>query len=164
MAERECYVCCEGGRDVVSAGCRCEGRYIHRACLVRLLSELEVDGCCSVCRAPYSQVTRTLRDAPAPSAPRIPRAPCMYTIAMAFFVVGWISFLSVLIDATSCPYLPCPEQHTAHLVLVGGVAAASICASVITFGVAVRNEGRAVSSALDRAQPPRSTLVLEVAL
>lgn len=51
----ECYVCANASALVCDI-CYCKGRYIHTECQKKLIETLEKDGCCSVCREPYTNV------------------------------------------------------------------------------------------------------------
>lgn len=55
----ECFVCLDGV-DAPLARCRCTDRYVHDACLVRLLGTSGVNRC-AVCSAPYAKVAVTSR-------------------------------------------------------------------------------------------------------
>ena len=52
----ECYVC-TGGGNVLTNVCLCTDRYIHEECQRKLISTIERDGKCSVCKQKYSNVS-----------------------------------------------------------------------------------------------------------
>ena len=56
MTPPECYVCTESDPAPRKSACKCTDRYIHDACLVKML-ETTRRAQCPACAAPYTNVT-----------------------------------------------------------------------------------------------------------
>jgi hypothetical protein len=56
MTPPECYVCTESDPRPQKSACQCTDRYIHDACLVKML-ETTRHARCPVCAAPYANVS-----------------------------------------------------------------------------------------------------------
>ncbi len=56
MTPPECYVCTESDPRPQRSACQCTDRYIHDACLVKMLEETTRHARCPVCAAPFANV------------------------------------------------------------------------------------------------------------
>ena len=57
MTPPECYVCAESDPRPQRSACQCTDRYIHDACLVKMLEETTRHARCPVCAAPFANVS-----------------------------------------------------------------------------------------------------------
>ena len=57
MTPPECYVCTESDPRPQKSACQCTDRYIHDACLIKMLETTRHAPRCPVCVAPYTNVS-----------------------------------------------------------------------------------------------------------
>ena len=57
MTPSECYVCTESDPRPQKSACQCTDRYIHDACLVKMLETTRHSPRCPVCAVPYANVS-----------------------------------------------------------------------------------------------------------
>ena len=57
MTPPECYVCTESDPRPQKSACQCTDRYIHDACLIKMLETTRHSPRCPVCVAPYTNVS-----------------------------------------------------------------------------------------------------------
>jgi hypothetical protein len=56
----ECFVCLDDGNDAPASPCKCIGRHIHEACLLKIVQQ-SGKAHCAVCASPYTNMTVEVR-------------------------------------------------------------------------------------------------------
>ena len=94
MTPPECYVCTESDPRPQKSACQCTDRYIHDACLVKML-ETTLHAQCPVCAAPYTNVScriATVGVAPCGRGGMVLGAALASTILLACAINTWNAY------------------------------------------------------------------------